>query len=189
MFSSNEYNLVILDINLPKINGYDICKNIRLNNNRTPILMLTAFGSTSDKVQGFNMGADDYLVKPFEFEELFVRVRALLKRAEYNSIKSENIVIADLEINRTSKTVKRSGQKIELTAKEFLLLEYLAINKNRILSKVDIAEKIWDQSFDSGTNIIELYIYYLRKKIDKDHPIKLIHTQIGMGYTIKEGDE
>lgn len=186
---SKKYDAIILDINLPKINGFDVCRQIREQNAHVPILMLTALGSTADKVTGFNLGADDYLVKPFEFDELLARIRALLKRSQSGVLSDSLLKIADLEMDLKSKTVKRASKKIELTAKEFTLLEYLLRNKGRVLSRVDIAEKIWDITFDTGTNIIDLYIFYLRKKIDKDFSPKLIHTQVGMGYILKEGDE
>jgi DNA-binding response OmpR family regulator len=186
---SKKYDTIILDINLPKINGFDLCKQIRERNARVPILMLTALGTTSDKVNGFNLGADDYLVKPFEFEELLVRIGALLKRSQTDVLSDGLLKLTDLEMDLNSKIVKRSGKKIELTAKEFTLLEYMLRNKGRVLSRADIAEKIWDITFDTGTNIIDLYIFYLRKKIDKEFSPKLIHTQVGMGYILKEGEE
>lgn len=186
---SKAFDIIILDIHIPKINGYDVCSEIRKINSRVPILMLTALGTTSHKVNGFNKGADDYLVKPFEFDELLVRMKALLKRSTPEVEKESLLKIADLEMNVNSKVVKRGGKKIELTAKEFTLLEYLIRNKGKVLSRSEIAEKIWDINFDTGTNIIELYIFYLRKKIDSGFPLKLIHTQVGMGYVIREGDD
>lgn len=187
--TGNVYDLIILDINIPFINGYELCREIRLVNNRVPILMLTAMGTTDDKLSGFDSGADDYLVKPFEFRELLARIKALLKRSKGTSLDGNILKIADLEMNLDSKIVKRAGKKIDLTAKEFLLLEYFIKNKGRVLSRVDIAEKIWDITFDTGTNVIDVYINFLRKKIDKDFSPKLIHTQIGMGYVLKEGEE
>lgn len=186
---ANKYDAIILDINLPKVNGFDVCKQIREHDLQTPILMLTALGATSDKISGFNLGADDYLLKPFEFDELLARIRALLKRSHSEVMSTNVLKIIDLEMDLNSKTVKRAGKKIELTAKEFTLLEYLLRNKGRVLSRTDIAEKIWDITFDTGTNIIDLYIFYLRKKIDKNFSPKLIHTMVGMGYMLKEGDE
>lgn len=184
----NKYNLVILDINLPLVNGYDICKSIRENQSAIPVIMLTARGAIEDKILGFDSGTDDYLVKPFEFKELLLRIRSLLKRstAETFTTNTNILSIADLEINLDTKIVKRSGQVIDLTAKEFSLLEYFARNKGRVISKVDIAEKIWDINFDTGTNIIEVYVNYLRKKIDKNFSPKLIHTKIGLGYVLKD---
>ncbi len=180
------YDVIILDINLPVYNGFEVCRKLREENCMTPVLMLTALSSTKNKVQGFDYGADDYLVKPFEFEELVARLKALVKRATAVPYEQAVIRISDLELDSKSKTVTRSGQVIELTAKEFMLLEYMMRNKGIVLSRADIAEKIWDLSFDTGTNIIDLYIYYLRKKIDKNFTPKLIHTQVGMGYVLKE---
>ncbi|QHT68759.1 response regulator transcription factor [Rhodocytophaga rosea] len=189
MAVSNAYNAIILDINLPKINGFDLCKEIRAINSKIPILMLTALGSLQNKETGFNAGADDYLVKPFEFKELLLRLRALLKRsAEAASGTTHVLKIADLEVNMDTKLVTRGGETINLTAKEFQLLEYFLKNKGRIISKVDLAEKLWNHTFDTGTNVIEVYVNFLRKKIDKNHSPKLIHTHIGMGYIMKEGE-
>jgi two-component system, OmpR family, copper resistance phosphate regulon response regulator CusR len=185
---ANKYDAIILDVNLPLINGYELCKEIRQVNIKVPILMLTALGTTEDKLTGFESGADDYLLKPFEFRELVARVKALLKRSTPTEL-SNTLKVADLEINLDSKSVKRAGKKIELTAKEFLLLEYLVRNKGKVISRVDIAEKIWEITFDTGTNVIDVYVNFLRKKIDKEFSPKLIHTQIGMGYILKEGDE
>lgn len=184
----NKYNLIILDINLPLMSGYDVCKALRENNSSVPVLMLTALGAIEDKISGFESGADDYLVKPFEFKELLLRIRSLLKRSKITTsdINSKILSVSDLEIDLDAKTVKRSGKVIELTAKEFALLEYFVRNKGRVISKVDIAEKIWDINFDTGTNIIEVYVNYLRKKIDKNFSPKLIHTKVGLGYVLKE---
>jgi two-component system, OmpR family, copper resistance phosphate regulon response regulator CusR len=189
MATSNAYNAIILDINLPKINGFDLCKEIRATNAKIPILMLTALGSLQNKENGFNAGADDYLVKPFEFKELLLRLRALLKRSSIDASGTAHVLkIADLEVNMDSKIVTRAGETISLTAKEFQLLEYFLKNKGRIISKVDLAEKLWNHTFDTGTNVIEVYVNFLRKKIDKNHSPKLIHTHIGMGYIMKEGE-
>jgi DNA-binding response OmpR family regulator len=186
MGANKPYDLIILDVNLPVYNGFEVCRKLRESSVKTPILMLTALGTTKDKVQGFDQGADDYLVKPFDFEELLARVKALIKRAKAAPLLEKSLKVADLELNTETKTVSRNGKLITLTAKEFMLLEYMLRNKGRVLSRSDIAEKIWDISFDSGTNIIDLYIYYLRKKIDKDYAPKLIHTHVGMGYVLKE---
>lgn len=183
---ANEYNLIMLDVNLPQINGYELCAGIRKKNPDVPIIMLTALGSTDDKLLGFEKGADDYIVKPFEFRELIARIKALLKRSQ-SEIQSHTLLkVADLVIDLDSKSVTRGDKAIELTAKEFSLLEYLVRNKGRVISKADIAEKIWNINFDTGTNVIEVYVNFLRKKIDKNFPVKLIHTQIGMGYVLKE---
>jgi len=186
----NNYDLIILDINLPLINGYELCKEIRVNNKKVPIIMLTAMGASENKLAGFDVGADDYVVKPFEFNELLARIKVFLRRSiTTEPIEENTIIIDDLEINTSKKTVSRAGEQIELTAKEYTLLEYLARNKGIVVSRVDIAEKIWDLNFDTGTNYIDVYINYLRKKIDKDYPNKLIHTRVGLGYVLKDKDE
>jgi len=182
----NDYDLIITDIILPKMDGIDVCRHIRETKPDIPIIMLTALGTTDDKVEGFDAGADDYLVKPFEMRELLVRIRALLKRNTKTANNTGFIVrFADLEMNLHTKIVKRDGQEISLTPKEFKLLEYLMHNPERVLSRVEIAEKVWDTHFDTGTNFIDVYINYLRKKIDKDFDRKLIHTKSGMGFILK----
>lgn len=182
----NYFDVIIMDVNLPKMNGFDLATALRSEKVKTPILMLTALGTTEDKLDGFAAGADDYLVKPFEFRELLARIRALYKRSSEGPIKAGVLKIADLELNLDDKTVKRAGLKLELTAKEFSLLEYLIRNKGRVVSQVDIAEKVWEINFDTGTNVIDVYVNFLRKKIDKGFPVKLIHTVVGMGYIMKE---
>jgi two-component system, OmpR family, copper resistance phosphate regulon response regulator CusR len=182
---NNAYQLIISDIIIPGINGIELCREIRSWGDETPILMLTALGSTDDKVTGLDAGADDYLVKPFEFKELLARVRALTKRGSTVSHTAQVLRFADLDVSLDAKTVHRSGNKINLTAREFNLLVYLIRNQGRVISKVEIAEQVWDIGFDTGTNVIEVYVNYLRKKIDKDYPVKLIHTQFGMGYVLK----
>ncbi len=186
LFTNYDFDLVILDINLPDINGYTLSRTIREKNKNIPILMLTALGTVEDKIEGFEAGADDYLVKPFAFKELLARIKSLLRRTISGLSTSHILRIADLEINLDSKEVTRAGNRISLTAKEFQLLEYLVRNKNRVVSRADIAGKVWDIGFDTGTNVIDVYINFLRKKIDKDYTVKLIHTQIGMGYIMKE---
>ena len=186
--AQKKYDAIILDLNLPEISGYEICREIRKQNTAIPVLMLTALSTTEDKLTGFDSGADDYLVKPFEFRELLARIKALLKRANQNTISGNSLKIADLELNTETKTVKRNNTLIELTAKEFSLLELLMRNKEKVISRTEIAEKIWEINFDTGTNVIDVYINFLRKKIDKAHPIKLIHTYIGMGYVLKESE-
>ncbi len=187
LLESKPFDLVILDIGLPDISGLEICKKIRETNTKIPILMLTALGSVSDKLSGFEVGADDYLVKPFDFMELLVRVKALLKRTlERPSAEVESMIqVADLQLDLKEKVARRNNTVISLTAKEFNLLEYLMRNKGRVVSKIDIAEKVWDINFDTGTNFIEVYVNYLRKKIDKESSNKLIHTIVGMGYMLK----
>ncbi|MGV3587070.1 MAG: response regulator transcription factor [Adhaeribacter sp.] len=181
----NEYDLVILDVILPKQSGVEACREIRQQKPAIPILMLTALGSTDDKILGLDSGADDYLVKPFVFQELLARIRALTRRA-YEAPNNEILKMADLELNLTRKTVTRSGVPINLTAREFSLLHYLLRNKERVVSRVDIIEQVWETSFDTGSNVIDVYINFLRKKIDKDFSPKLIHTLVGMGYVLKE---
>jgi DNA-binding response OmpR family regulator len=187
LFERGSFNLVITDINLPVINGYDLCKIIRSRNQHIPIIMLTALSSTNDKIEGFDAGADDYMIKPFEFRELVVRIRALLKRIMNQQLPTGNILkVSDLELNVDSKAVTRAGKPISLTAKEFQLLEYFMRNRNRVLSRGDIAEKVWELDFDTKTNVIDVYVNFLRKKIDKEFEPKLIHTQVGMGYIMKD---
>lgn len=181
----NEYDLIILDVILPKMNGLEVCKAIRQYNSTVSILMLTALGNTTDKIEGLDAGADDYLVKPFEFQELLARIRALTRR-KTDLPAGEVLRIADLKMDISRKTVFRNGQPITLTAREFSLLSYLMRNKGRVVSRVDIIENVWETSFDTGSNVIDVYINFLRKKIDKDYPAKLIHTLVGMGYVVKE---
>jgi len=187
---SKHYDVIILDIIIPQLNGIELCKKIRKQKDTAKILLLTALGSLDDKLEGFKAGADDYLIKPFDFLELLARVNVLAKRITQttdNSPTDEHIIkVADLALNINNKRVKRGGKEITLTAKEFALLELLVLNKNRVLSKVEIAEKIWDINFDRGTNVIEVYINFLRKKIDKDFSVKLLHTMVGMGYILKD---
>lgn len=182
----NQYNVIISDVVLPKLSGFDLCKNLRENGIQTPLLMLSALGAVDDKVKGFEYGADDYLSKPFEFKELQMRILALYKRQNSLMDKGNVLKISDLELNLDTKTAFRAGKEIALTAKEFALMEYLMRNRNKVVSKMDIAEKVWDINFESGTNIIEVYLNYLRKKIDFDPAAKLIHTVHGFGYILKE---
>ncbi|MDX5348320.1 MAG: response regulator transcription factor [Hymenobacteraceae bacterium] len=183
----NDFDLIILDVILPNMNGLEVCREIRKQNKAVPILMLTALDTTEDKITGLDSGADDYLVKPFEFKELLARIRALTRRVS-DVPQSEIMQIADLEMDVTRKTVTRSGVPINLTAREFTLLRYLLLNKERVVSRVDIVENVWETSFDMGSNVIDVYINFLRKKIDKGFSPKLIHTLVGMGYVIKEGE-
>ncbi|MEX2233328.1 MAG: response regulator transcription factor [Cyclobacteriaceae bacterium] len=186
---SKQYNLILLDVIIPVLNGIELCKRIKTMKPDVPILMLTALGTTDDKVAGFDSGADDYLVKPFEFKELIARIKALTKRSQLKqeSHHFPNILkVADLELDIDKKLALRGSKVISLTAKEFSLLEYLMRNKGRVLSRPDIAEKVWDVTFDTGTNVVEVYVNILRKKIDKDFPTKLIQTRIGLGYVIQE---
>lgn len=187
LFESYPYNLIVLDINLPGINGYELCNRIRAVNAQIPIVMLTALNSLNDKIEGYDAGADDYIIKPFEFRELLMKIRVLLKRTMSQTIPTGNILKAgDLEMNLDSKEVKRGNNIINLTAKEFQLLEYLLRNKNRVVSRADIAINVWDIDFDTNTNVIDVYINYVRNKVDKQYEQKLIQTQVGMGYILKE---
>jgi len=186
LFNSYPFDLAILDINLPGLNGYELCKEIRSKNQQIPVMMLTALNAIDDKIEGFDAGADDYVIKPFDFKELLVRIRALLKRLRQTVPVGNILKVADLVMNLDSKEVARDGKIIPLTAKEFQLLEYLIKNKNRVVSRADIALNVWDIDFDTKTNVIDVYVTFLRKKLDKDFPNKLIHTQVGMGYILKE---
>ena len=186
IFRSRPFNLVLLDINLPGMNGLELCQNIRGINPAVPIIMLTAMGTVEDKIEGFEAGADDYIVKPFDFRELLVRVRALLKRMNAPAVSGTILQAGDLIMNLDSKEVKRDGKTVALTAKEFQLLEYLLRNKNRVVSRADIALNVWDIDFDTRTNVIDVYVNYLRKKIDRGFEEPLIHTQVGMGYILKD---
>jgi two-component system copper resistance phosphate regulon response regulator CusR len=187
LFSHHEYDLIILDVNLPGMNGYDLCKFIRSKSTNLPVVMLTSMTTLNDKIEGYNAGADDYLVKPFEFRELILKIRALLKRSMAEHLPVGNVLKADgLEMDLDRKEVKRDDKKISLTAKEFQLLEYLLRNKNRLLSRADIAVNVWEMTFQSNTNVIDVYVSYLRNKIDRDFSKKLIQTQVGMGYMLKE---
>lgn len=184
----NDYDVVIMDIILPQINGLDLCKQIREARPHLPIIMLTALGTTDDKVEGLDAGADDYLVKPFDFRELLARIRTVTKRHSAISFGNGSILkMANLELNLQTMTAVRDGREINLTPKEFKLLEYMMRNSGRVLTRAEIAEKVWDTTFDTGTNFIDVYINYLRKKIDKDYTVKLIHTKPGIGFILKEG--
>jgi two-component system copper resistance phosphate regulon response regulator CusR len=183
-FKLKTYSIILLDVNLPYKSGLELCKEFRAANKTVPIVMLTALGQIQDKVEAFELGAHDYLVKPFHFEELFARVKALLKRTD-KPAEDEKIVVDDLTIDMRNKSVTRGELHINLTAKEFTLLTLLARNRDRVISKQEILEKVWDLSFDTGTNTIEVYISFLRNKIDKPFEQKLIHTKPGFGYYIK----
>ena len=182
---TENYDLFILDINVPGINGLEVCSNIRQADQSTPILMLTAFGDVEDKVEAFGRGADDYLVKPFHFEELLVRIQSLMRRRSKPQIDNVIITIEDLQINVSEMKVTRCGNEIALSPKEYQLLLLLAQAKGRPVSKTSISEKVWDINFETGTNTIEVYINFIRKKIDKDYDLKLIHTRPGFGYYLK----
>lgn len=183
---NKSYDLIITDIMMPVMNGIDFCSILRKEGINTPVLMLTALGTIDDKTIGFESGADDYLVKPFEFKELLLRVKALLKRSPIISEEKNSLRFSDMELDLETKSVYRENQTIELTAREFALMEYFMRNPERVISKVEIAEKVWDINFDTGTNVIEVYVNYLRNKVDKNFKHKLIHTSHGMGYILKE---
>lgn len=182
---SKKYDVIVLDVVIPGISGFDLCKKIRNNNNLTPIIMLTSLDSVDDKLMGFDCGADDYLVKPFSFQELFARIKALIRRNR-EAIVNPVLKVVDLEVDTISKNVKRDGKEINLTATEFKILELLLSNKGKVFDRINIAEKIWGFSFNSGTNVIDVHINSLRNKIDKEFPQKLIHTKKGFGYVLSE---
>ncbi len=187
LFQSNDFQLIISDIILPKLNGFELCQKIRKADEEIPILMLTALGTADDKLEGFDVGADDYMVKPFDFRELLARVRVLLKRravAKVDVVKE--ISYADLYINLERQEVTRNGEPIKLSPKEYNLLFYLVENAERVVSRVEIAEKVWNTHFDTGTNFIDVYINYLRKKMDKNFEVKLIHTKPGVGFILTD---
>lgn len=184
-YTLEAYDLYILDINVPGMSGVEVCSFIRKSDKTTPILMLTAFGDVADKVSAFGRGADDYLVKPFHFEELWVRVQSLLRRQMKPQLNDEVIVVEDLVINVTERKVTRGSKEIMLSPKEYQLLLILAQANGRPVPKQTISEKVWDINFETGTNTIEVYINFIRKKIDKDFDVKLIHTRPGFGYYLK----
>ena len=177
-----KYNLFILDIIIPGISGLELCKKFKMLYPNVPVMMLTALGTTDDKLEGFDAGANDYLVKPFEFRELLARVKVLLKTADQSWETVNKLSFADLELDLDKKAARRGNSYIDLTAKEFSLLEYFMRNTGRVVSRNDIAEKVWDVSFDFSTNVVDVYVNFLRKKIDKGFEKKLIHTKVGFGY-------
>lgn len=189
------FDLIVLDIMLPGINGVEVCKEIRKTDVKTPILFLTALGTSENVVLGLEAGADDYLVKPFKFIELVARIKTLLRRAEPFTVTDHKIqdeeyiyTIGDLVLNDYTKKVVRSGEEISLTTKEYKLLHFFLLNKNKVLTRTEILEKVWDVDFDISTNVVDVYINYLRKKIEPGDSEKLIHTVIGMGYVLKIED-
>lgn len=185
LFRTNTFELIISDIILPKCNGFELCQEIRKTNEQIPILMLTALGTEDDKLEGFDVGADDYMVKPFDFRELLARVKALLKRRAVTNVEVvKELAYADLTINFERQEVTRNGVLIKLSPKEYNLLVYLVENAERVVSRVEIAEKVWNTHFDTGTNFIDVYINYLRKKMDKNFEVKLIHTKPGVGFIL-----
>ncbi len=181
----NSYDVIILDIMIPYKNGIEVARELRNAEVKSPILILTALSTVDEKVEGLEAGADDYLVKPFDFKELLARIRALLKRNVENFQANDTLKLFDLELDLNRKVARRGGKTIDLTAKEYSLLEYLIRNKNRVISRNEILENVWSTNFDTTTNVIDVYINFLRKKIDKDYEVKIIHTMVGMGYIIK----
>jgi two-component system copper resistance phosphate regulon response regulator CusR len=183
----NEYDLIILDVMLPRKDGFEVCRQLRASGSAIPILMLTARDEVENRIEGLDAGADDYLVKPFHFHELLARARALLRRSP--SLRPDLLTVADLTIDTQAQQVTRAGERIELTAKEYALLEYLARRAGEVVTRSDIAEHVWDESFDPFSNLIEVYIQRLRRKVDEDHEAKLIRTRRGAGYMLTNGNE
>jgi DNA-binding response OmpR family regulator len=181
--SDPAHELIIMDLVLPGMNGLDLCRAVRAERPEVPILMLTALGTTDDKVEGFDAGADDYLVKPFDLRELHARIRAVAKRRS-GAAEQPVLRLADLELDSRTRAVRRAGAEVRLTPKEFTLLR----NAGRVVPRTEIAQRVWGIAFDTGTNFIDVYINYLRRKIDREHPVKLIHTKPGVGFILKEGD-
>jgi len=183
---ANEYDVIISDIIVPGINGFDLTRELRNRGITTPVLLLTALSSTDDKVTGLEVGADDYLTKPYEFKELLARVKALSRRGKEPPMPKITLSFGDTEMNLTSKEVFRQGKKIDLTPKEFALMEYFIRHKGRAISKAEIADKVWDINFETTSNVVEVYVNYLRNKIDKPFEKKIIHTVFGVGYILKD---
>jgi two-component system copper resistance phosphate regulon response regulator CusR len=181
--SINDYDLILLDVLLPGPDGFEVCRELRARGDATPVLMLTARALIDDRITGFDAGADDYLTKPFAFRELLARVRALLRREP--QVRPDLLQLEDLQLDTASHRVSRAAREIELTAKEYALLEYLARRAGQLVSRSEIAAHVWDESFDPFSNIIEVYVNRLRKKIDDQHPVKLIHTRRGEGYILE----
>ena len=184
---SFQYDLLILDLMLPLISGTEVLRTVRRSNPTLPVLVLTARDATEDKVKHFEAGADDYLTKPFDFAELVVRVRSLLRRTPVE--RTDVILVSDLEVNRVTRQVRRDGQNIELTGKEYALLEYLLSSPSRVFTRSMILEQVWDQSFEGVTNIVDVYVRHLRRKVDDPFPLKLIHTVRGVGYCVREAQQ
>ena len=184
MTSINSYDVFILDVNLPKKDGFEVCRELRESGNKKPVLMLTARDAVDDRISGLDTGADDYLIKPFEFRELLARLRALLRRNA--EVRSPKIIIADLEIDTVSQNVRRGGKHVDLTTKEYSLIEFLAVNKGKVVGREEISEHVWDDTFDPFSNLIEVYIKRLRKKLDEGFGVQLIHTRRGSGYILDD---
>ncbi|MBQ2812976.1 MAG: response regulator transcription factor [Clostridia bacterium] len=183
MISMTEYDAAVFDVMMPKTDGFTLLKKIRREGNELPVLFLTARDSIEDRVEGLDIGADDYLVKPFAFEELLARIRVLIRK---NSVSKSNVIcVGDLTVDISSRTVSRNGSIIQLSAKEYELLQYLAVNNGIVLSREKIEDHIWNYDYEGGTNVFDVYILYLRKKIDDNYDVKLIHTVRGMGYVLR----
>jgi two-component system copper resistance phosphate regulon response regulator CusR len=187
MASSVDYDLVILDLMLPGLNGTELLRRLRQRKTSAAVLVLTARDTTGDKVENFEAGADDYLTKPFAFAELLVRIKALLRRPPVS--RTHVLRIADLEVDRMTQQVRRAGRRVELTSKEYALLEYLAAHAGRVLTRTMIIEHVWDESFEGLTNIVDVYVRHLREKVDLAHPRKLIHTVRGAGYCLNDAED
>ncbi len=185
--SVNDYDLIVLDVMLPRKDGFAVCREIRVARSCVPILMLTARDAVEDRIAGLDTGADDYLTKPFEFHELLARMRALLRRGQ--ALRPEIIRVADLFIDTRARIVKRNNRQIEMTAKEYALIEYLAHRAGEVVGRADISEHVWDESFDPFSNLIEVYVQRLRRKIDEGRALKLIRTRRGEGYLLTAGSE
>ncbi|MEP6646387.1 MAG: response regulator transcription factor [Saprospiraceae bacterium] len=183
---TNEYDVIISDIIVPGMNGFDLTRHLRMHGIKAPVILLTALNATDDKVLGLEVGADDYLTKPYEFKELLARLKALSRRGKETPPPKLILTFGDTEMNLTGKECTRQGKKIELTPKEFALMEYFIRNQGRVVSKVEIAEKVWDINFETSSNVVEVYVNYLRNKIDKPFEKKIIHTVFGVGYVLKD---
>lgn len=186
---ATEYDVIILDIMLPKLNGFEVLKKIRSKKITTPVLLLTAKDSVEDRVQGLDLGADDYLIKPFAFDELLARIRVLLRRNSNSDTANNIFSIGNLTVDIESRSVKRDDKSIKLSTREFTILEYMIRNKGKVLSRDNIEQHIWNYDYEGGTNVIDVYIRYLRKKIDDGYEPKLIHTIRGIGYVLKVENE
>lgn len=181
MVNENKFDVVVLDVNLPGLNGYDLCRFIKQNWPAVPVIMLTALGSLDNKVLGFEAGADDYLGKPFAFKELLFRLKALARRHPSRAPRPKRLQLLDLEVETDSHRVWRAGERVELTAREYALLEYFMLNQGKVINRVDLLENVWDVHFNTNTNVVDVYVNYLRRKIDKSEP-RLLHTVFGVGY-------
>ena len=183
---SNKYDVVITDVMMPGLSGIEVCKELRDFNHTIPIIMLTALDTTEDKILGFESGADDYLVKPFDFRELLVRIKAVTRRSHYDDSEIEHLTYSDVTMDLLKRQVTRNDQPIALTPREFQLLEYLMRNPEKVISRTELSKEVWDKHFETGTNFVDVYINYVRNKIDKEFDTKLIHTRQGMGFILEE---